>query len=67
MLSSFSTIEEAQKHYDKQMREQNSKGIPEFEGYSPNDMYWIINFTFQEGSPVQMRKLTETEYDRIPN
>jgi len=66
MKNSFSTIEEAQKHYDKQMRKQNSKGIPEFEGYSPNDMYWIINFTFQEGSPVQMRKLTETEYDRIP-
>lgn len=39
---------------------------PEFEGYSPAEMHMILYSTFEEGSPIQLQKLSEVEYNQIP-
>ncbi|MFA5848867.1 MAG: hypothetical protein WC833_03210 [Bacteroidales bacterium] len=39
---------------------------PEFEGYSPAEMHMILYSTFEESSPIQLQKLSEVEYNKIP-
>ncbi len=60
------SLEELQKHIDQIMNEQNNRGIPEFEGYSPIDMQYILYDTFGEKSPIQLLKLSELNYNNIP-
>ena len=60
------SLEELQKHIDQIMNEQNNRGIPEFEGYSPIDMQYILYDTFGEKSPIQLLKLSELDYNNIP-
>jgi hypothetical protein len=59
-------FEELKKHINKVMHEQNNRGIPDFEGYSPSEMNQIINFTFHSNCPIQLQKLTDSECKRIP-
>jgi len=48
------------------MREQNNRMMPYFERYSPNEMQHIMYNTFEKNSPLQLQKLTDTEYKQIP-
>ena len=57
---------ELQKHIDKRIREQNSHGLPEFEGYSPFEMESVLYNTFGENSPIRFLELSESEYRNIP-
>jgi predicted transcriptional regulator len=59
-------IGELQKHIDKIINEQNNQGLPEFEGYSPFEMQYILYDTFGENSPIQLLKLTDSDYQNIP-
>jgi hypothetical protein len=59
-------LEELQKHIDKIMNEQNNRGLPNFEGYSLIEMQYIINDTFGDNSPIQLLKLAEIDYKKIP-
>lgn len=59
-------IKDIQKHLDKVIEEVNNRGIPEFEGYSPNEMQQIMYFTFEKNSPLKLKKLTDSEYLKIP-
>ena len=59
-------MEDLQKHLDDFMREQNNRMMPDFEGYSPNEMQHILYNTFELNSPLQLQKLTDTEYKQIP-
>lgn len=59
-------LEELKKHLDKLMDEQNNRQIPEFEGYSPVEMHHILHFAFSNKSPVQLQKLEDSDYKRIP-
>ena len=59
-------IEELQRHIDKIMNEQNNRGIPEFEGYSPIEMTKILYFTFEDSSPITLLPLNNEDYQRIP-
>lgn len=59
-------IEELQNHINKIMNEQNNQGLPDFEGYSPTEMQFILHNTFSENSPIKLLKLTELDYKRIP-
>ncbi|MBC8180976.1 hypothetical protein H8E88_07615 [candidate division KSB1 bacterium] len=59
-------IEKLQKHIDKIMNEQNNQGLPDFDGYSPIEMQYILCNTFEKNSPIQLLKLTESDYKRIP-
>ncbi len=59
-------LEELQKHLDKIMNEENNRGLPNFEGYSPIEMEYILYDTFGENSPIQLLKLSESDYNNIP-
>lgn len=57
---------ELQKHLNQVMQEQNSRSMPSFEGYSPEEMHHILNFTFSSKSPVKLQKLSDADYRKIP-
>lgn len=59
-------LNDLQKHIDKVMHEQNNRGIPDFEGYSPFEMHQILHFTFSLNSPIKLQKLNDSDYKRIP-
>jgi hypothetical protein len=59
-------INEIQQHLNKIMDERNNRGIPEFEGYSPFEMHNILHFTFNSTSPIQLNKLSDSDYTSIP-
>jgi len=48
------------------MNDQNNQGLPDFEGYSPTEMQFILYNTFGENSPIQLLKLTDLDYKNIP-
>ncbi|MDD4156585.1 MAG: hypothetical protein PHY08_08450 [Candidatus Cloacimonetes bacterium] len=48
------------------MNEQNNRAIPEFEGYSPFEMFQILHFTFEKDSLIQLQKVTDSDYQKIP-
>lgn len=59
-------LKNLQKHIDEIMKEQNSRPVPEFEGYSPVDMLQILHFPFGQESPIKLQKLSDTDYKKIP-
>ncbi len=59
-------LKDIQKHIDQAMNEQNNRSILEFEGYSPFEMHQILHFTFGKDSPIQLQKLTDSDYKKIP-
>ena len=59
-------MDEIQKHIDQIMNEQNNRGIPDFEGYSPTEMQYILYNTFGKNSPIQLLELSEPDYNNIP-
>ncbi len=59
-------MDEIQKHIDQIMNEQNNRGIPDFEGYSPTEMQFILYDTFGKNSPIQLLELSEPDYNNIP-
>lgn len=60
------SLEEIQKHLDELINEQNNQGLPDFEGYSPTEMQYILYDTFGENSPIEFLSLTVSEYQKIP-
>ncbi|CAN5155984.1 hypothetical protein BH23BAC2_BH23BAC2_21860 [soil metagenome] len=59
-------LEKLQKLIDETMREQNTRRIPEFEGYSPAEMHHILHFTYGEVSPIKLQILSNPDYKKIP-
>ncbi len=59
-------LKDLQRNIDAAMHEQNNRGIPDFEGYSPTEMHQILNFAFGSNCPVQLQKLSASDYLRIP-
>lgn len=59
-------LKDIQRHLDQVMNEQNNRSISEFEGYSPFEMHQILHFTFGEDSPIELQKLTDSDYKKIP-
>jgi len=59
-------LKDIQKNIDIVMNEQNNRGIPEFEGYSPFEMHQILHFTFESNSPISVQKISDIDYKRIP-
>jgi hypothetical protein len=59
-------LEDLQKYLDKITYEQNSRSIPEFEGYSPAEMHSLLHFTFEEGCPINLQGLATEDYRKIP-
>lgn len=50
----------------KVIEERNRRGIPEFEGYSPEDMSWILYYLFDAGCPVRIKQLRTQDFELIP-
>lgn len=48
------------------MQKLNNTGLPQFEGYSSTEMFTIIHGLWNENSPVQMRELSEQDFNAIP-
>ncbi|MCX6236919.1 MAG: hypothetical protein NTY07_05055 [Bacteroidia bacterium] len=59
-------IEDLQRQLDQIMNEQNNCGLPKFEGYSPTEMHYILHDPFCDKCPVQLQKLSDSEYKSIP-
>lgn len=59
-------LKDIHRHIDKVMNDQNNRSIPEFEGYSPFEMHQILHFIFGKDSPIQLQKISDTDYIRIP-
>jgi hypothetical protein len=59
-------LKDIQRHIDQVINEQNHRSIPEFEGYSPFEMHRILHFTLGNDSPIQLQKLSDTDYKKIP-
>jgi len=60
------SLEELQRHIDQIMNEQNNRGLPDFEGYSPVEMQYILYDLFGKNSPIQLLELSESDYNNIP-
>lgn len=50
----------------KKVEEQNKKPKNDFLGFSSVQMNYLINRPFEEGCPIQLRKLNEEEMEEIP-
>lgn len=59
-------LDDLNKELQKFMETENSRGIPEFEGYSPNEMHEMMYAPFFSGGLLQLKKLPEAEYQNIP-
>lgn len=59
-------LRDLQKHIYQVMNEQNKRGIPDFEGYSPFEMHHILHFTFEPNSPIILQKLADLEFLKCP-
>lgn len=55
-----------QKQIDQLMADQNNQPVPDFEGYSPDEMHHILHTTFEKNSPITLNKLSDSDYRRIP-
>lgn len=62
----FNSIEELQAHLNIIADKKTRTGIPEFEGYSPEEMQTILYGTFTENSPIHLKKLKGDEYQKFP-
>ncbi len=59
-------MDELQKRLEQLQKAHNQKGRPEFEGYSPEEMHYILYQPFNEASPLQLAKLPDEDYRKIP-
>jgi hypothetical protein len=59
-------LDELNRHISKIIEEQNRKAVQSFEGYSPEDMNAILYDTFGPNSPLQIQKLSASDYLKIP-
>jgi hypothetical protein len=51
---------------NKIMEKKNNAPNKDFEGYSPIDMYQILNFLFEEKCPIRIKKMSQKDTEKIP-
>ncbi len=59
-------MEDFEKLIGKIMRDQNRQGLPDFEGFSPAEMQYILYDPLGSESPVKLKKLKDEEYRDVP-
>jgi len=57
---------ELQQYARQYMDKQNNRPIPEFEGYSPNEMQHLLHDPFGLDSPLKLNNLDDAGYNAIP-
>lgn len=55
-----------EKHIQETVDKFNNTPVEDFEGYSANEMEFILYHTFEKESPIQIMKLEDEEYAEIP-
>ncbi len=63
---SFNDIDELYKYAAKYIQQTNDAPLPDFEGYSPNEMTFLFYNPYDDKSPMKLQKLDESDYKRIP-
>jgi hypothetical protein len=59
-------INELHRLLDQEVKNHNSKGVADFEGYSPEMMTNILHQPLEDKSPITLRELSESDYNRVP-
>jgi len=59
-------MNELDKIVKEAIEKKNNTPIEEFEGYSPNEMHFIIHDPFKEKSPIQISNAKNSTYKNIP-
>lgn len=59
-------LDDINRHLGEIMHEQNAAPKPDFNGFSSEQMHQMLNRPLEEGCPVQLRRLTEEQMERIP-
>lgn len=59
-------FEEIKRQIDSLMHERNNTGLSDFEGYSPSEMHYIMNFLFMKECPVKLNALDAGDLEKIP-
>lgn len=59
-------MDEIEKYVKAYIEERNQKSVKDFEGYSPDEMHFILYDFFSAKCPVQLQKLSDKEYTQIP-
>ena len=59
-------FKDMQKLADHLMHLKNASGLDDFEGYSPNEMDQIFHSTFSPGCPIQLKKMKDDDYLKVP-
>jgi hypothetical protein len=59
-------LEDIQNQLNRIMNDKNNQSIPEFEGHSLSEMHSLLHSPFGAGSPFQLQKLPDDQYENIP-
>ncbi len=62
----MSKFEKINEFLETLQNEQNNRSIPEFEGYSPTEMLFVVYDPFGDNSPLQLLELSNADYSQIP-
>lgn len=60
------TMEEINGYLADFMENRNNLPREEFEGYSPHEMAFILDRTFEKGSPLELKSMTDADCRQIP-
>ena len=60
------TLNDVNSHLGEMMQQQNSSPRAYFNGFSSEQMHFMLNRPFEAGCPVQLRTLTEEQMIQIP-
>lgn len=59
-------LDDINRHLDEIMHAQNAMPKPDFNGFSSEQMHQMLNRPLEVGCPVQLRRLTDEQMERIP-
>jgi predicted transcriptional regulator len=59
-------MDELHNYIEQIINAQNNRGLPNFEGYSPIEMQYILYSIFEKNCPIQLLELSKSDYNNIP-
>ena len=62
----FKDIDELHKYAAKYIEQTKDAPLPDFEGYSPNEMTFLFYNPYDDKSPMKLQTLDDSDYKRIP-
>lgn len=59
-------LDELRKYFEREISGYNQRGMDDFEGYSPEEMNYILYDPFGEKSPIELVRMPGEYYEKIP-